>query len=372
MTPPATGDGERGVALALAIVVLVIGGALAAAMFFVAFEEARLSENAGRLIQSFGVAEEGALEAIRAWEPKVYNVHDPYPLDSETVPGGFPSHWIAAPHGTGTYGGRVYKLNGELYFIDMAGRDRRSDADSGTGIRQHVGVLVHVRPIVPGVTAALTVGKGIRGAGSITSSGDDQPPPGWGPCGPRDSATTGLRIDSNPPGPSHVAVGGLSYSQLADLATRTLPGGSHLAAVAPAVVKGRCDETVATNWGDGSHPDHACGGYVPVLHILGDANIGGGEGQGILLVDGDLVLQGDFLWHGLIMVGGSMRVTGSVTSDVEVWGAALVADSVLLNPALGGSLAVTYSKCAIIRVLESVASVAVLPRRGWIEAYEVP
>src|SRR5260370_14150738 len=41
-----------------------------------------------------------------------------------------PSSWTTAAHSTGLYGGYLYKLNGELYLVDMTGRDSTSAANT--------------------------------------------------------------------------------------------------------------------------------------------------------------------------------------------------------------------------------------------------
>jgi len=381
------------VALAVAIFVLVIGAALAGMAFFTAFEEERMSTSTSRLAQSFGVAEEGALEVVRTWDPRLFNPHDPYPFDSSTVPPGYPAEWTDAPHGTGAYGGHVYKLNGELYFIEVAGVDRLSQGSRGFGVFQRVGVLAHVRPIVPGVAAAVTAGRGrgSRLAGSVTIDGNDRLPPDWEPCGPPDSVRAGFRSSEMPavgegvqlrgapdvssapaaPGPSAIVLGGFGYSQLVTSATTALPGQSFLN-VAPAVVAGRCDESVITNWGGSGTPGAACGGYFPVVHVLGSAVVDGGGGQGTLVVDGDLTLRGRVRWDGAVLVGGSLRAIPGPLASVGVWGAVIVGDSIVVDAGLGGSVAMTYSKCAVIKALETMAPVMVLPSRGWIGLADTP
>lgn len=339
-------------ALALAVVVLAVGAGLAALLFFVAFEEERVSGSGLRLHQALGVAEQGALDMLRTWDPRTHNVRDPYPFDSGTVP------WAPSPHGTGAYGGQVYKLNGELYFIATA-------ATAGQGAQQGAGLLVHVRPIVPGVRAALTVGKGTRWSGSISVDGHDALPPGWDPCGPTDTARAALRGPADAPGP--LELGGLGYAALAALATRSVAGGSVLGPLGPAVVADWCDETVATNWG-GAEPNLACGGYLPVVHVAGDAALTSGEGQGTLLVDGHLTVRGRLRWRGAILVGGTLRVA----SDLAVWGAVVVADSAIFDPGVAGSVAITYSKCAIIKALETVTPTVLLSSRGWIWLPDAP
>src|SRR5207245_4128752 len=90
-----------------AIVALVVAGALIAGAFFAGTQEQRVGENSRRSYQSFGIAEAGANEIIRNWDPVKYNQRRVYPRDSVAYGP------LLSPGGTGTFGGYVYKLNDE-------------------------------------------------------------------------------------------------------------------------------------------------------------------------------------------------------------------------------------------------------------------
>src|SRR5207244_12220893 len=100
--------------------------------------------------------------------------------------------------------------------------------------------------------------------------------------------------------------GDVSYSQLAARASLTLPGQNFSNSIGPVVTNGQCDRTVVTNWGDGVNPTQPCGSYFPIIHLTGTSTINGVQGQGILLVDGDLNIQGGFQWFGLTIIKGDM------------------------------------------------------------------
>ena len=66
------------------------------------------------------------------------------------------------------------------------------------------------------------------------------------------------------------------------------------------------------NWGNPENPGAACWDWFPVIHITGNANVqSGGVGQGVLLVDGDLDLRGNFAFYGIVIVQGSLGTQGS-------------------------------------------------------------
>src|SRR5260370_32496138 len=96
----------------------------------------------------------------------------------------------------------------------------------------------------------------------------------------------------------------------------------------PAVTAaGACDQTVLTNWGDPLNPTAPCGGYFPIIHITGSATINGQEGQGILLVDGDLSVLGGFQFYGITIIQGSLITAGGGGMPAHFWGATLVHES---------------------------------------------
>jgi hypothetical protein len=142
--------------------------------------------------------------------------------------------------------------------------------------------------------------------------------------------------------------------------------------IGPVVVARRCDETVATNWGDGRGANYPCGNYFPVVHVTGNATANAIAGQGILLVDGSLVVSGGLEWYGVALIRGGLTVIADPLRGTAFTGGVLVEDSVVLQGVAGGSLEVTYSKCAISKALETVALAEMLQTRGWVGLPDVP
>src|SRR3989449_5780016 len=114
---------ERGMALALAIVALVVVGALVAGAFFAGTQEQRVGENSRRVLTAFGVAEAGIFEVIRTWQDStgVFNALASYPSNAPAST----RTWATgrSPGSTGAYSGTLYKLNDQIYLIDMTGTD---------------------------------------------------------------------------------------------------------------------------------------------------------------------------------------------------------------------------------------------------------
>jgi hypothetical protein len=386
---------ERGMALALAVVAMVVVGALVAGAFFSGTQEQRAAENSRRVLQAFGVAEEGAYEVIDTWKPIVNDTLSAYPANSLSV-GGWPNSWATASNKTGVYGGFVYHFNHELYLVDMTARDFASTGNAGLvtrggGGRARLGLLVRDRPLQMGIKAALTTGNSNTVTGNTTINGVDQTPGTWSTCGPLGVPLAGVRAASgtsvsgaatvvgNPPVMVDTSVhastfnqfGSVSYTQLAAMATITLPGGS-FSTIGPAVTAtGACDQTVLTNWGDPLNPTAACGNYFPIIHITGSAAFSAqGEGQGILLVDGNLNVSGGFQWFGITVIQGSLITSGGGGNPAHFWGATLVHDSVALSSnSISGSANVLYSSCAIQKALGMTALVTLMRSRSWVPLF---
>jgi hypothetical protein len=178
---------ERGIALPIAIFALVVVGALVAGAFFAGSQEQQLAENARRVTRSFGIAETGLAEQVRDWDPVAYNQQRAYPLDSAPV------GTIAAPFGTGSYGGYVYRLNDNLFLTDIVGSDRATLTGRvrGSGARQRLGLLTRIRPLEIDIQASLTTQGDVEVRGTSELNGNDQTPNSWQACDPPGDAVGG-------------------------------------------------------------------------------------------------------------------------------------------------------------------------------------
>jgi hypothetical protein len=390
---------ERGMALALAIVALVIVGALVAGAFFSGIQEQRAADNSRRVLQAFGTAEEGAYETVDTWNPQTYNRQKVYPNDSVGLPGGWPTTWDTSAKHTGVYGGYVYRFNGEQYLIDITARDMASFTNSavqsqGGGGRQRIGLLARNRPIQFGVKAALTTGNGDAVGGNSVVNGFDSAPSNWNSCGPTGAPLAGIRaatgdpvtisgnatVSGLPPVMIDTSVhpstfdqwGGTTYSQLTAQANITLPASNFATSIAPVVTNGACDHTVLTNWGDPLNPTQPCGGYFPIIYISGPGTtiINGTEGQGILLVDGSLSVQGGFQFYGITIIKGSLTTAGGGGSPAHFWGATMVQDTVSVGSnSLSGSANLLYSSCTILQALNATSKGVLARSRSWVPLF---
>ncbi|MDP3909829.1 MAG: hypothetical protein Q8Q14_05515 [Gemmatimonadales bacterium] len=381
---------ERGMALAVAVFAIVVVGALIAGALFLGTQEQRTGENQYRFQQSFGVVEAAAPEIIAVWDPNVINAMRTYPLDT------FRINDRATASGTGSYGGRLFKLNRNLYYLDLTGSDtisRNAGAAfrrRGGGARQRLGVIVRVRPIQIPQTGAFTSQGSTQYRGNTLIDGTDhQPNASWSECATPDTTKPAFYVDGtvtkggavaqaigDPPIQQDTAIdnntfdqfGDISFADLAARATITLAAGTY-EPVQPSTAGGVCNKSDPLNWGDGQNHLGACGGYFPIVYVTGDLTLKNWQGQGILLVDGNLLVAGNFEYFGIVIVRGTLTTSGGGVAAAHFHGTVLAKNEFGGTNDISGAAKVRYSKCAIVQALNAQSNGALARSRSWVRLY---
>jgi len=367
--------GSRGVALAIVLAVLIVVAALLTAAVALARLEVRAAADRRRLDRVFGQTELGLVEAATRWTPAAL---------SRRLPGLFDSLAFAVPAPASPFPRRgvLRRLSQGLFLLEVTGGDPTAPGSDAVAV--HLGWLLGVRPVAVSPRAALTArGAVTLGAGALVD-GRDAPGTSWPECAPGDSGRAGLAtngpvtalagasVSGYPPavrlGPEEDSA--LSASQarwFAELASQAVVVGRRgVWATSPVASEGHCDVSVVTNWG-GPDPGSACDTYLPIIRVTGDLTLLTGQGQGILLVEGDLEVQGDYSFWGLILLQGRLRTVKS-PGTLRVSGA-LVVGGVAAETASIGGVAIRYSKCLISRALQSSGRLAPLSSRAWRQLY---
>lgn len=130
--------------------------------------------------------------------------------------------------------------------------------------------------------------------------------------------------------------GDLDLGRVAEVADLTLPGGVYR-----------------------SLPSVLAGG---VIHIQGDAELGGGDGSGVLLVDGNLTIRGSLTFSGVVLVRGGLVVSGTAPSSVQLSGSVVT----FIGVTGDSSLRITYSKPIVDNALNRFGTPRMLRRMSWI------
>jgi len=392
---------ERGMALAIAIVALVVVGALVAGALFSGTQEQRVAENVRRVQASFGVAEEGVYDIIRGWSDSAstynqkYNALANYPSNNPAST--YTVNRRTAASKTGSYSGTLSKFNGELYLIDITGQDTMSLAGRlrGGGASQRVGLLARIRSLQINAGAPLVSGGDNVVTGNVSIDGNDHAP--WPDCAPLGTPKAGIRVGSSgnvqPSGSATITgspnvlkdptladstfsrFGDVTYTMLTSRANINIASGQNLSnTVYPRTLNGQCDKSSDRNWGDPKNPSEPCGGYFPIIHIYGNGNtsINQEQGQGILLVDGNLTVNGGFQWFGIVIIKGSLTTAGGGGEEAHFWGTVMAQDTVAFADTtnnLSGGANLLYSNCAILRALDATGVATMMRSRGWVQLF---
>jgi Tfp pilus assembly protein PilX len=372
---------ERGMALAVAIFALVVIGALVAGTFF-----------AGRLEQQSGQNTFYASQAAEAAEAAI----------AQSLGGSLSSATmlaLATNGGTTTLssvslGGHVVgtpsltRLTSSVWLLKGVG-ERQNVA--GTMVaRRTLGQLVRLNQAAVKVNAGLTAIGKVTVSGNSTVSGNDVTPSQWADvdCPPLDSVAgvlyngqvtqQGSAVITGDPNRQQDntltaanMLGGSSFAQLKAMATLILTGNVSGLAAATTGNPPVCNASVQSNWGAPTDTASACFDYFPIIYHLGDLQISGsGEGQGILLVEGNLNVQGRIDFYGPVIVTGGVNIRGTGSDDVKFYGGVMAQDVTLDDSKLTGNAEVNYSSCAIRRALQGSAKPIPLTERTWVQLYD--
>ena len=367
-----------GFALPAAIFSLVLLSALVAGALFVSTEELRSGRSDGADQRALAAAEWALDRAILTWDPR-RNIEQPVgrtdtllteygpPNDEMIVVAtrvqrdavwmtamatrggdrqGTPArHTIGAslrlvgagvpPRAALTTAGTVLVDGG---IVD--GRDPGTLGDSATVCAERASTAGIAVPDVSRVTCATCAtaqGSGVLGTPAIDSSGLAEP--------------------------DFVAVGREATASLVRRASIDLPGGTMTPR--PVSVSDVCDRADPYNWGDPGGLS-SCSAWLPVIHVRGSVVLGEGSvGQGILVADGDVRLDGGARFVGLVLAGGDITLSGP---GAEIAGAAfagmtnVAAASLVMN---GG--AIRFAGCAVGRASMAAARLVRTPGRWWVE-----
>ncbi len=359
---------ERGVALLLSLMAMVIIAALASGVFLAGRLEMAGGRSTVMATQAMEAAETGLNDMLANWSLS-YNHHGLY---GDSV---FPTQTLSGARYTQT----LTRMRGGKYLLKVRG-DRLSGAGTVIATRY---LSRYLRLAIPylDIQAAVTAQDGITVGGNIDITGFDTNPPNWPGCGANADKAGGRSFgdvdvhgaSSMVGSPAYVeydstlvdSVFTVPFNALKNMATLTLPAGTYNG-MAPSTAGSplACNRADMNNWGE---PYYAptlgvitlCQNYFPIIYVPGSLSVSGGRGQGILLVQGDLNATGGFIFDGIVITLGSMQINGNGN---KVTGAILSSGT---TANLHGTPDILYSSCAIHRALQYSIRAEPMADRSW-------
>jgi len=375
---------KDGFALPAAIGGLVIVGVLVTAGFYVARQEVRIGVASKHAAMAVNVAQMGANEIMANWNGnRLGNIA----VWSDTT--------ISDSTDTGVWSVRIQNLNNHVYYLESDGEDTEGGA-MWAGATRRIGIVTRIIYAQIDPPAALTTRGTTVVKGGAEVHGEDSQPPGWGGycSGTTENkpgiltndtslvGTSGKGMITGSPGydqdssivdSTFTNFGNMTWDQLVALAQaegKDISGlGSNVNNTFPDSIGSMCNEAPLTNWGDPLNPGAACGSYFPLIYHGGPVLTiqSGGVGQGILLLDGDLDLRGNFVFHGIIIVQGNFETQGSGN---RIYGGVMASNADFDAQSLVGGSVVTNSTCAVERAIlnnSSLSRARPLAQRSWID-----
>ncbi len=373
---------RRGTALLLALFAMVVLLLLSQGALIASMHEFRAGRNTLVEQRAFAVAEFGINREIASW-PRSRNLPPPTGLAF----GAIDSNSVFVSQGD-TARVKVTRLNDNTFWVVSTGRASIGNAALESQRMTNMLVRIAYPTITPG--AAIVTGGDITVRGNAYVTGANTDPAGWTQCpqiAGRDTFAIayapGVKVsiqkansvvngtnadpaaaDSN----TYVRYGTESWNSLVANADIKISGGTYQPF--PVGTASSCDYSKSLNWGEpfrGGGTIAGCMDYFPIIYVDGNIRLNGkGRGQGILLVNGDVALNGTLDWFGLIIArddfiagNGTAKILGSVMSR----NADLDKDAV----SIGGTIDLHWSKCAVESALRGSAVLTRTRERSWVQ-----
>lgn len=368
-----------GFALPVALLAIIVIGAIVTGGFYAASQESRIATSTDLGNQAFYLAEYGLAETLGTW--KNSDLRDRFEGSSVFEDTATTEAVALSGGAAGQYTIVVRYLAPTMFLVSSEGTVTAGPRSA----RRKVGTIVRtLNPVMP-ATTALAVYGGLTVGGNSYIRGNDE-------CVGSDTVAGVTAYDSSlvanqnrdhisgdPPLDEDAALdtaalsdfGALTLQDLIGAATKVYePGGSENG-MGPATTTDAdgntvCDTSEPSNWGAPTDTTHVCANEFPIIHAQGDFSLQTGSGQGILIVEGDLTATGNFDFYGVVIVMGELRTTGTgnhLEGSVVVQGDGLLDSE---STTLGNSL-VQYNQCTTERAFNATLRPRPLASRSWLD-----
>ena len=372
------GRNRDGFALPVALLAIIVIGAIVTGGFYASSQESRISLSTDLANQAFYVAEYGLEESLGTWKNEdlitIAGTHTFAPVDV-----------FAGGELLGEYTISVRRIGEFLYLASSEGRVTAGDREAVHRVASMVRVMKAETPY----PSALTIFGGLVSTGNSQIRGEDSGGPGCAAGGTVAGVTAqsdtlvssegkAASISGDPPVDGDASItpslmtdfGAVNLQDLIDVATHTYEAGADLTGMGPVTTTDAygnesCDDSVKENWGDPSATG-PCADYMPIIHAEGDLNVQVGTGQGILIVEGDMYATGNYDFYGVVIVKGSLFIEGTgnhIEGSVLIMGDGELSSE---STSSGNSL-IQYSLCRVKRAFNASLRPRPLAARSWLD-----
>ena len=373
------GKQREGMALALAMFAIVVIGALIAGAFFASNQDFRIGRNSIIAQRAFSSAEFGLNKTMAEWDQSL----------NLAIAVGKDTTFSYSTGDSGHADVRITRLNDYTYWVVSEG-----SAAVGTTqeVRRRTSSVMRLAYPAVKVGGALTLAGGGDVKGSSLVIGTNGNPAGWDCANFPGRDTTAIAYApgttlnvakgnaiGTPPtyqdpnagiDGTYIKYGDENWNTMKANADIKLSGGNP-GKIQPVLNgSGKCDLSLLTNWGEPLRTlgnITACQTYMPIIYSNGDLTLNDGRGQGMLLVDGALTVNGNFDWFGLIIVRDEfVKANGTAT----ITGAAMARNADIKTQSyISGNITFQYSKCALETALRGSSRLLPAKKRAWAEMW---
>jgi hypothetical protein len=329
---------RRGFAIATALFTLVVIGALAMGTLYAATHELRAGSESIHQARAVMAAEWGVEQTVAAWSRQWNGAFGR----------GYGRSWVLATDEGARVTIGLTRLGDALFLIT-------SDARAGPA-RRRIARIVRLDVDDPPVQAALFAAAAIDTTAAPGISGSDRAPSQWDCPAPGSELPAIAFTDTT----SALRFGHFDWPTLVGLADSHVT--VRVTGASPRVSGEECDTSAPENWGEPNRwMGGPCTGYYPVIHAASDLVIDGGRGQGVLIVEGNLTVQGGFEFAGAVLVRGAViggPGGGRITGAMSVVGAGATSSSL-------EGMSIELSRCAARNALLGIAMPVAVVERSW-------
>lgn len=375
---------REGMALAMAIFAIVVIGALIAGAFFASTQDFKIGRNSLVAQRAFSSAEFGLNKTMGEWDQKL----------NLAIAVGKDTTFSYSTGDGGISKVRVTRLNDYTYWFVSEGV---AGANTPVETSRRTSAVMRLAYPAVKVGGALTLAGGGYVKGSAVVSGQNVNPAGWDCANYPGRDTTAIayapgttvtvqktqNVIGNPPvladsnagsSGTYVKYGDETWNSLVQNADITINGDLDPNPVGTATTCNISSPYNLTNWGEPIHDGTGivgCQTYYPIIHVTTDFHVNNGRGQGILLIDGSLQVNGNFQFNGLIIIRNQiMRGNGNPMINGAVMAAnAAINETNADGSAILGNADFQYSKCAIETAIRGSARLLPAKKRAWAEMW---